>query len=242
VIKGLFTSGSGMIPQLKKQEATANNLANSRTTGYKKDALFVKELSKARQKVADRITEWQRPMLDDIYTDYTFGNFDKTGNPLDLAIDGEGFFTLQLDDGTHVLSRAGSFTVNNAGQIEFPGGALLVGEGGPIPVGEGQVEVGADGQVFSNGALVGRITPVTVADLMQLEKLGNSMFLVPEGTELLPVPASPIQQGYLEASNVDVVREMVEMIIAFRNFEANARSLQAQEQSLEHLFNRVAGQ
>lgn len=242
MIKGLFTSGSGMIPQLKKQEATANNLANSKTTGYKKDSLFVKELSKAKQKVTDKITEWQRPMLDDIYTDYTYGNFEKTGNPLDLAIDGDGFFTLQLEDGTRVLSRAGSFAVNEAGQIEFPGGALLVGEGGPIQVGDGKVEVGNDGQIYSDGELVGRITPMTVNDLTKLEKLGNSMFVVEEGTELLPVPGSPIQQGYLETSNVDVVREMVEMIISYRTFEANARSLQAQDKSLEHLFNRVAGQ
>ncbi len=242
MIKGLFTSGSGMIPQLKKQEATANNLANSKTSGYKKDALFVKELTKARQKVTDKITEWHQPMLDDVYTDFTHGSFEKTGNPLDLAIDGDGFFQLQLEDGTRVLSRAGSFTVNSAGQIEFPGGALLVGEGGPIQVGDGQVEVAADGQVHSNGNLVGRITPVTVADLTQLEKLGNSMFIAPEGEELLPVVTSPIQQGYLEASNVDVVREMVEMIVSFRTFEANARSLQAQDKSLEHLFNRVAGQ
>jgi len=228
-----------MLPRIKKQEITAHNLANVSTTGYKRDMLFVKELSRAEKKLVAKKSDWEKPMVNQVYTDFAPGIFDKTGNPLDLAIDGDGFFTLELPDGTRALTRAGSFTVNQEGMLAFPGGALLLGDGGPIEVGNGKVSVAPSGDVDIDGFVVGRIVPMTVSDLTQLQKVGSSLFIVPEGTELIPVDKATIRQGYLEASNVDVVREMVDMIISFRSYEANARAVQAQDQSLEHLFNRV---
>jgi len=241
VIKGLYTSASGMIPGTKKQEITANNIANAGTAGFKRDRLFTKELSRAQMKLAPKRTDWQQPMVDKVYTDYTIGMFDKTDNPLDLAIDGDGFFTLLTENGTQLLTRAGSFQVDQSGYLAFPGGALVVGEGGPIEVGSGKVSVSEDGEVRTNGALVGRIVPSTVPDLMVLEKIGGSSYVLPENTELIPVPRSSIRQGYLETSNVDIVHEMVEMIISFRNFEANSKALQSQDQTLSHLFSKVGG-
>ncbi|MFQ6008345.1 MAG: flagellar hook-basal body protein [Candidatus Zixiibacteriota bacterium] len=241
MIKGLYTSASGMLPRIKKQELTANNIANFSTPGYKRDTLFTRELSRAEKQLALRRSDWEKPMVNEVYTDYTSGIFDKTGNPLDFAIDGDGFFTLELADGTRALTRAGSFTVNKDGLLAFPGGPLLIGEGGPIEVGNGKVTVAQSGEVDVDGFVIGRIVPMTVADLDQVQKIGSSLFVVPEGVELIPVDKATIRQGYLEASNVDIVREMIDMIISFRNYEANARALQAQDQTLQHLFNRVGG-
>lgn len=241
MIKGLYTSASGMIPGTKKQEITANNIANAGTAGFKRDRLFTKELSKAQKNLAPKRTDWQQPMIDKVYTDFTIGMFDKTDNPLDMAIDGDGFFTLQTEDGTQLLTRAGSFQVDQSGYLAFPGGALVVGEGGPIEVGSGEVNVSEDGEVRSNGALVGRIVPSTVLDLTLLEKIGGSSYVLPDNAELIQVPKSNIRQGYLETSNVDIVHEMVEMIISFRSFEANSKALQSQDQSLGHLFAKVGG-
>lgn len=240
MIKGIYISASGMIPRIKKQELTANNIANASTAGFKKDMLFTRELSKAEKKLHPQRSDWQRLMVDEIHTNFAPGVFDRTGNPLDLAIDGDGFFTLELSDGTLALTRAGAFTVNSEGFLTFPGGALLLGEGGPIEVGSGKVVVGNSGIVEVNGANVGRIVPVTVADIEQLDKIGSALFLVPDNVELRPVQKSTIQQGFLETSNVDIVREMIEMIISFRNYEADARAVQIQDESLGHLFNRVA--
>ncbi len=239
MIKGIYTSASGMIPRVRKQEMHANNIANVNSPGYKRDGLFTKELSRAKQKLAPTKSDWETPMVDDVYTDYGAGAFDKTGNPLDLAIDGDGFFSLQLDDGSKVLTRAGSFQVDEKGYLSFPGGALVLGEGGPINVGSGQVSVSATGQVESNGLSVGRIVPVTVDDLTKLNKIGGSAFAVPPGTELKEVPHTTIQQGFLETSNVDIVQEMIDMIISFREYEADAKALQTQDQSLGQLFGRV---
>jgi len=228
-----------MIPRIKKQELVANNIANASTPGFKKDTIFTRELSRAEERLRPGKSDWQRPMIDEVYTNFAPGVFDKTGNPLDLAIDGDGFFQLELADGSTALTRSGAFTVDNEGFLSFPGGARLLGEGGAIEVGNGQVTVAQSGEVQSDGSTAGRITPVTVENLDRLEKVGSSMFIVPEGTTLIPVATSTIQQGFLEAANVDIVREMIDMIISFRQYEADSKSLQVQDQSLDHLFNRV---
>ncbi|UCE24847.1 MAG: flagellar hook-basal body protein [Candidatus Zixiibacteriota bacterium] len=239
MIKGIYISASGMIPRIKKQEVTANNIANASTPGFKKDTVFTRELTRAEERLKPRKSDWQVPMVDDIYTNYAPGVFDKTGNPLDLAIDGDGFFRLELADGSTALTRAGAFNVNSDGLLAFPGGALLIAEGGPIEVGSGQVSVAQNGEVQVDGNNAGRITPVTVSDFDQLEKIGSAMFVVPEGTPLIPVETSTVQQGFLETSNVDIVREMIDMIISFRQYEADSKAIQMQDQSLDHLFGRV---
>lgn len=239
MIKGLYTSASGMLPQVKKQEITANNVANAGATGFKKERLFTKELNRAEIKQIKTKSDWERPMATSTFVDYSPGVFDHTGNPLDIAIDGDGFFTLKLEDGTIALTRAGSFEVNADGVMSFPGGATLEGEGGALQIGNGRVTIAATGEVQVNDFSVGRIIPVTVDDLSKLTKVGSSLFIVPQNVPLIPVPISTIQQGYLETSNVDIVSEMVEMIISYRTYEANANSVRTQDESLEKLFSRV---
>ena len=99
--------------------------------------------------------------------------------------------------------------------------------------------ISLNGNVEVNGDNVGTIAPVTVDNLDQLEKIGSAMFRVPEGVTLQPADNSTVQQGFLEAANVDIVREMIDMIISFRQYEADSKSIQVQDQSLDHLFNRV---
>jgi len=241
MIKGIYTSASAMIPRIRKQEILANNIANVGTTGFKKDQLFTKELSRAAEKQAPKRTDWQKPMIDKVYVDFAPGVFDKTDNPLDLAIEGDGFFTLQAPDGGIVLTRSGAFEIDANGFLVFPGGYLVTGEGGAIQVGQGQLTVSGTGEVEVNGLPVDRIAPMAVADNDRLQRLGGSLFAVPEGEELLPAQSATIRQGYLETSNVDIVREMVDMLAAYRIYEANAKALQSQDDSLEHLFHKVAG-
>lgn len=241
MLKGLYKSASGMIPQIKKQEVTANNLANANTPGYKRDMLFTKELDKAQRKIISTKSDWQQPMIDQVYTDYAPGSFDKTGNPLNLAIEGDGFFKLQLPDGRIGLTRAGSFVVNSQGLLSTPDGAIVMGEGGAIEVGAGSLSVSGTGLVEVNGLSSGRIIAQTVENYDLLTKIGRSTFTVPDGVELIPVEKSAIRQGYLEESNVDIVHEMIDMMISYRAYEANAKAVQSQDQSLDHLFRRVGG-
>lgn len=242
MIKGIYRSASGMVPQVKKQEAIANNIANAGTTGFKQDITFNRELTRAESKLSKDRIDWQTALENRVHVDHAPGVFDKTDNPLDFALDGDGFFTLQSPEGETMLTRSGSFVVDDQGYMAFPGGYRLVGTGGPIQVGQGSPVVGETGEVEVNGVTVGQITAQTVADVSRLERVGGSMFAVPEGEELIAPISSRIQQGYLETSNVDVVREMVDMIVAYRTYEANAKSLQIQDGSLDNLFNRVTGE
>ncbi|MBU8934561.1 MAG: flagellar hook-basal body protein [candidate division Zixibacteria bacterium] len=239
MIKGIYTSASGMLPNIKRQELTAHNVANAATPGYKKDSLFTRELSRAEQRQKVTRSDWERPLEDVIYTDYAAGMFDRTGNPLDLAIDGDGFFSLELEDGSTALTRNGSFSVNKEGMLAAPGGGIVVSEGGAIEIGNGKVSVSHTGEVQVDGVVMGQITPVTVEDVQQLEKIGRGMLLAPEDAELLTVDHAVIRQGYVESSNVDIVGEMVDMIIAYRSYEANSKSVQSQDDSLDKLFRRV---
>ncbi len=241
MIKGMYRSVSGMLPNMKKQEAIANNLANASTSGYKKDVEFSRELSKAELKTKPRTNDWQSTLDSRVRVDFTLGAFDKTGNPLDMAIDGDGFFALQGPDGSNALTRSGSFVVDSEGFLALPGGYRLLGEGGALQVGSGELKVAASGEVEVDGLAVGTIVPRSVADLDTLQRLGGSLFEVPQGEEVIPSINATIQQGYKESSNVDVVAEMVDMIVSYREYEANAKALQTQEATLDHLFRRVAG-
>ena len=241
MIKGLYTSASGMLPHTRKQEAVANNLANASTPGYKKSDVFIRELSRAEARHQVKKSDWQQPMDIEQFTDYQQGSFDRTGNPLNLAIDGDGFFMIQLPNGERGLTRSGSFVVDANGLLAVPGGGVVLGDGGPIEVGNEKITVAATGEISAGNIQVGQIVPVTVADLTELPKVGGSLYLVPKDAQLIRLPQSTIQQGFLEASNVDTVREMIEMIISFRAYEANARAIESQDQSLSQLLSKVAG-
>lgn len=241
MIKGMFTSASGMVPRVQKQELIANNLANVNSAGFKRDRMFTKELTAAEKRLMPKKADWEQPMVDRLFVDYQSGTFDKTDNPLDIAIEGDGFFQLQGPDGNTVLTRAGTFAVNQDGYVAYPGGYLLKGEGGPIQVGNGKVNIAPSGIIEVDGAQVDRIQTMAVADVNKLQRLGGALFTVPQGEELIPSVSSELRQGYLETANVDVVHEMVDMIVSYRTYEANAKALQSQDQTLDHLFNKVAG-
>ena len=232
-------SASAMRQRIKKQEVVANNLSNASTPGYKKDMLFTKELSAAEKRQMSKNTIDPKPTVANVYTNFTPGVFEHTGNDLNVALNGDGFFQLQLADGTRALTRNGAFSINPDGLLEVPGGGLVIGDGGTIDVSGGDIEISETGIVTAGGNVAGNLTPVTVADLTQLEKVGGSLYILPADAQLISVDKTTVSQGYLEASNVDIVSEMIEMIVAYRNYEADAKSIQTFDQRLEHLFQRV---
>lgn len=239
MIKGLYRSGSAMVPRIKQQETIANNLANVSTPGYKKDMLFTRELTRAQTRNTPRQTDWQTPMIDQIYTRHSQGTLDKTGNPLDLALEGEGFMILETPEGENLLTRAGNFSVDPQGFLSTSDGNRLMGEGGTINVGNGDVSISEAGQVEVNNDVIGTIRVVEVEDRSQLRKIGRSSFMIPDGIDPVAAVNFAVRQGYLETSNVDIVKEMVDMIVSFRNYEADAKAIQSQDQSLEKLINNV---
>jgi len=239
MIKGLFSSASAMLPRIKQQEAIANNLANVSSPGFKKDMVFTQELSKAQAKQIPQKSDWQQPMIDQVYTSFQQGSLDITGNPLDVALEGEGLFAYETEEGETVFSRAGNLSVSPQGFLVDPEGHWMLGEGGPINVGSGTVSVSETGQVAVDDIAVSSIRVVDFEDKSALRKIGKSKFAIPEGIEPAAAVNFTIRQGYLESSNVDIIKEMVNMIVSFRNYEADAQSAKAQDDSLEKLFANV---
>jgi flagellar basal-body rod protein FlgF len=240
MLKGIHKAASGMIPRVKQQEITANNIANASTAGYKKDSIFLQELNAARRASLPRKSDWEQPMIDQVYTDYSQGTFERTGNSLDVAINGEGFFILESPEGeSRIYTRNGSFSTDLDGFMVNSEGFRVLGDGGPIEIGNGAVTVSETGDVLADDNQVGRIQVVEFADESVLVKKGTSGFAADDGIEPTPSANYTVRQGFLERANINVIKEMVRMIITLRNYETSSKAIQMQNDSLNVLFNQV---
>ncbi len=240
MLKGIYKAASGMIPRIKKQEITANNIANASTPGYKKEATFIKELDSASKAAMPRNSDWETPMIDQVYTDYTQGSLSNTGNVLDVAIEGDGFFILESPDGGEVqYTRNGSFKTDLEGYLCSSTGYRVLGEGGPISVAGGDIGINESGEIMIDGVVANRLQVVDFEDKNLLGKVGNSGFIASDGNEPIPGEKFSVRQGYLEQANINVIKEMVGMIITLRNFETGSKIIQTQDESLKTLFTQV---
>ena len=230
-----YSAVFGALTQQHRLDTIANNLANVNTTGFKADKLsfrdtfrrYAHDLLDPNTSLRDRVP-WPhgnvlaQPRICEQVTDMSQGAMRSTGNPLDLAIAGDGFFRVQTQEG-EFLTRQGVYHRSSEGFVVDGHGNQLLGDGGPLQIPEdGTVIIDASGQVSVNGEALDVISLVRVEDPRSLEKVGQSMFRVKPDSNAQPVPAedATVEQGFLEAANVEVVSEMVNMIEALRAFEA----------------------
>lgn len=230
-----YSATFGALTQQYRLDTIANNLANVNTTGFKADRLafqdtfrrYAHDLVNPNQTL-DQQVPWPRsillaqPRIGERVVDLSQGSLKATGNPLDLAISGEGFFRIQTPAG-ELLTRKGVYHLSAEGYVVDDHGNQLLGDGGPLQVPDGgKLFVQGDGTVTVDGEVIDRIVPVTVEDPRVLEKAGNSLFQIKKDAQVQPMPAegATIEQGFLETANVEVVTEMVNMIEATRAFEA----------------------
>lgn len=240
MLKGIYRAASGMIPRIRQQEVTANNIANAATPGYKKDSIFLKELDAVTREKMPRKSDWETPMIDQVYTDFSQGSFEATSSALDVAIEGDGFFVLESPEGgDRLYTRNGHFSVSPEGYLTNDEGFRVLGDGGPLEVGNGTVSISEAGEASVNEAVVGRLQIVDFPDKTLLAKQGDSTFAARDNAEPTPVTSISLRQGYLERSNINVIKEMVGMIVTLRNYEAGSRAIQMQDESLNALFNNV---
>ncbi len=254
MVRGLYTACSGMLLQMAKQDVIANNLANANTPGFKKQitiatafpGMAVSRLGETKEKegrnepVPPAAIGWlgTGAAVRQISTDYSQGAMQKTDNPTDLAIAGKGFFVIETPQGER-YTRNGSFRLNSEGIITTEQGYPVLGRSGPITVGDQQFTVDEKGNVVAGDSVVDTLRIVTVSDGSRLVRLGDDLYADPENNAQ-DAPQPQVLQGYLELSNVVAVKEMVEMITALRAYEANQKVIQAHDQTLDSLINRVA--
>ena len=259
MLKGLYTAYSGMINEQNGMDVLTNNLANSATTGYKTVGATSQTFDTV---ITNRIKDAQdgyytgvrigRSMpgvkIGETYTDYSQGAFRETGNPFDLAISGTGFFTIEFTsrsgETSTVYTRDGSFTLTKEGYLVTKDGDYVMGEGAngePVKIKldpTQQASVDTDGRIAQNGQIVAQLKITDFSDYEYLKHFGENCYIPVEGAETITTNA-PIQAGYLEASNVQVVREMVELISVTRQYEANQKIIQTYDSALEISANRI---
>jgi flagellar basal-body rod protein FlgG len=253
----LWAAKTGLDAQQTRMAVVSNNLANVNTTGFKKSRAVFEDLlyQNVRQVGGATSQDTQAPSGLSLGTGvrvvatektYTQGNLSQTGNSLDLAISGRGFFQVLLPDGTLGYTRAGDFQLNSQGQLVTSSG-YVVQPGINIPQGAQSVTVGSDGVV--SVLLAGQSAPSQVGSL-QLVDFVNPAGLQPRGENLLVESAASgtaqsgnpgqsglgtLQQGAIESSNVNVVEEMVNMIETQRAYEMNSKAIQTSDQMLQKL-------
>lgn len=264
--KGIYTALSGAMAQANRLDTIANNIANVNTPAFKRDQQIFQEYLTANErppeviqvpKVTASIESFydtqggEKGFVDAAgsYTDFSAGGLKSTGNSFDVAIEGDGFFEVATENGVR-LTRNGSFTIDSTGRLTTKDGhpVLLAGEPLQNPEGrvlqlqgQGSFVVGSNGAVFENGAEVGRLSIVEPNEKDALRKQGSSLYNVRDDiTVSMSALANPrIHQGQLETSNVNIVREMTDMISANRVFESTEKVIKAYDQMDEKLVNQI---
>lgn len=254
MLKGLYTSYSGMINEQNRLDVLTNNLANATTNGYKAEGSTSQTFSDVlAYKIKDASVGYHTARrigvntpgvkTGETYTTFDQGSFKETGNTFDLGLSGDGFFnvsfTNKMGDTSTKYTRDGSFALNKDGFLVTKDGDFLLGEKGKIKVDPLKVtEISKAGLVTQNGLLMDTIQITDFKDYDFLEHYGENYFQPVEGAEFVTASAD-IFSGYLEMSNVSVVREMVEMISVTRAYEANQKIMQTMDSTLEKSVNSL---
>lgn len=243
MLTGLYSAAAGMAAQQTRIDGVANDLANSSTTGYKRVRVGFRDLLYASPgaHAGASVLTGAGAAASFVGRGQAQGPLQRTERPLDLAIQGPGFFQVRRADGTLALTRDGSFRLDSLGRLTTASGELVVP---PIRVPRGaspdQLSVAADGTVrVGNGPALGRLALVTVPAPDGLRALGGNLFVATDASgPARAVGAGTIVQGALEGSNVDVADAMVDLINAQRSFQLASKAVQIQDEMLE-IANQV---
>jgi flagellar basal-body rod protein FlgF len=222
VISGIHELIDGSLVQKLRFDTIANNLANSNTNGFKKDIISFHQIL---------------TMENNSSTDFAPGPIHYTGNQLDVALDGPGFFKVQSPRGMR-YTRDGSFTLNGDQQLVTQSGDIVLGQNGPVKIDGGEVSIDTDGTVVVSGAQVERLAVVDLRQTQLLIKEGNSCYRF-EGEErdIFPAEKVRVQNGYLESSNVNPTEEMIKMVEALRVFESAQKAIQCIDELTGKMVN-----
>lgn len=255
MIRGLYTSGWSMMANSKKLDTISNNLANADTNAYKKDIVIYETFP---QVLTKRINDTQSPGnpsgnignmqlgsdIGEIFTSFEQGKMIKTDKSLDMSIQNSNsaFFTVGVPDQdgniNEYYTRDGSFTINANGQLVTKEGYLVMGQNGAIDLGSEEFSVSEDGTIVMNGTVIDKLDIRDFTDTTTLRKTGENLIQKTDATEEQPFNGI-VSQGYLEGSNVNIIREMVDMITVMRSYETNQKLIQAHDNTLDKAVNEV---
>ena len=254
MLKGLYTAYTGMINEQNRMDVLTNNLANASTVGYKKEGTTSQSFGAL---LADRIKDESTPgfanrigvnnpgvKIGENYVDYSQRSFRITGNTYDLALSGDGFFAVEFTNKAGETStkytRAGQFTLNTEGYLVTQDGDYVLDSNNRRIRLNTLIEssISSDGTISQNGTNIAKLQVVDFADYDYLERYGETYFDATEGAQLIQSDAQ-VHSGYLEMSNSETVKEMVNLISISRAYESNQKVLKTFDNTLDVTVNQL---
>lgn len=235
----LSIAATSMMDDMQRVASISNNLANVTTPGFKRELT-------ANAGFADYILSPQLKQMSllpvrlpasQFVPDNQPGSLRQTGNPLDLALEDDGYFELIGPQGP-LYTRQGSFQLDAAGRLVNHDGRAVMGTGGEITLANGQPRIARDGQIFDADKLVGQVRVVRFADPRVLEKAGGGVYVATQDGAAETVNAR-MRQGHLENSNVVTTTEMVRLIETMRHFESNQKLIQSYDDMMERAIRTL---
>lgn len=216
----ISTVAAAMDQKILQLEHITNNLANASTPGFKAEHLFILNALQQESKPGNNAAS-----LTSLVVDFGRGLSQRTDNPLDLYLQGDGFFVVQTKEGP-AYTRKGDFTVNSLNQLVTQTGDPVVGEGGAIALKSGKIHIAENGSVFVDGSQVGKLKIIDFANRQRLRNVGGGLY-IDDGTAGARTADRPdIASGAMELSNVNVINEMAGMIDIHRSFETYQKIIQ----------------
>jgi flagellar basal-body rod protein FlgG len=267
MVRGWYTGASGMNAQQMRLDAISNNLANVDTTSYKRDIAVSKNFPELLLRRMDDDGVYKNPFgsadvapvigkiglgveMNELFTDFEQGSFKPTSGDSDFALEGKGFFAVETPAGER-YTRNGNFTVGVEGYLMTKEGFPVLGENGRLYLKDSKFTVNKNGEVYvrplsntdKDPVLLDRLKLVTFDNDRFIQKQGSSLY---KDTEVSGPAVSAegknrptVAQGYVEASNVNVVNEMVQMIEVNRAYEANQKTVQSEDTMMQKLWGDV---
>lgn len=238
---GLYQSASALSALERWQDTVAQNITSSQNAGYRKRTInfSTQQAGELNPNPRAKSQDASVPMLfPKVNTGINFvtGETQATRRELDVAIQGDGFFEVQMPDGSRALTRNGEFSLRADRTLVSSSGNEVLSDGGnPIVLqsGGGGVTINRDGSIFQGETAVGKLSLKTVKDPSQLVPIAGGFFVPAGGKEAETVTDPELLQGYLEGSNVTPLREMVDLVLISRAYEANQRIISTVDQQMQ---------
>lgn len=262
--RGFYAAASAMVTEMDRFSVMANNLANLNTHGYKRQQAiqhdfrrgFIERIHNQQVLLAHgengpeqvHLPSGEVPigqlgtgtLIQNSWSDFSDGSLEETGAPLDLALQGSGFFVVQDDKGQDYYTRQGGFQLNADGTLVNADGQQVQGLNGSLDLsGAQKIQIDAHGNVYADGQYQDSLKLVEFEHPQLLLNRGDNLYArLPEQQEILTT-SSELKQGYLERSNVEVASEMVTMIAALRSYQISQKALQSEDDMTGKLINEI---
>ena len=245
---GLYQSASSLSALERWQDAVAQNITSAQTTGFRKRTVEFSGVNAGKWNLSPAGKSGSGDEQQAVFTssssgiNFLSGETQPTGRDLDVAIQGAGFFQVQAPDGTTAYTRNGSFRITPDRTLETSGGCkVLSSSGSPITLLQtgGNISINADGTIIQGATTLGRLSVQQTSNPSALIPGAGGMFVAPPGTEMTPVEKPQLMQSYLEGSNVQPLREMVDLVLISRAYEANQKVITSTDDQMQKTLDAL---